>query len=445
MAEPSSGKKPAGTLYGALSLKPLTEAKAFLTHTMEYTTERRAAAGGCPVFHAHPGVKSALVTDHAGMEAVFEAPPHILDRETEPGFGCLALRTGELLDGVVPALVTHEVNHAGPRGLVDRVMATRESAFKEVCNRVLERGWPSLAGADRTCFDAAVVHTSVHLTFGWFFGMEGPPGAEHQAWLKACFGLKTDTWLTNVLAGLAAPKPKADVRAYSQTWLAKIRASAPYASYVAIGAELGLPEADIAPHLLFAAGFNGGGGTYTTAFPALGVLHHDPALRKEIADELAGFKGDVDALDALPLLDAFLHETMRKFGRPRQYYRRVLRDTTIPTSSGESVELDAGTRLGLVAVAARQDPTVFADPERFDPHRLLRDPALKAKVYAFGPAGAHGTYGCAGGANGTAPRLWKVVVASLARTTDWRLDPAPVPNIDAPTGLDPDTTTWMRA
>ena len=68
--------------------------------------------------------------------------------------------------------------------------------------------------------------------------------------------------------------------------------------------ELGMPAEAVAPHLMFAAGFNAAGGTYTTAFPALGTLHHRPDLRARLAEELDGFSGPAAELDALPFLDA---------------------------------------------------------------------------------------------------------------------------------------------
>ena len=44
-------------------------------------------------------------------------------------------------------------------------------------------------------------------------------------------------------------------------------------------------------------------------------------MRARLAAEVADC-ADMDALDAAPYMDAFMHETLRFTGRPRQFYRR---------------------------------------------------------------------------------------------------------------------------
>jgi cytochrome P450 len=442
--KPKVGEIP-GSYSGGLSLQPLMQAKSFIGGTTAYTA-KRAHGAGCPVFKCHPGVKSVLVSDHAAMSEVFTASPDVWDREESVGFGCVALFNDQVLDGAVPALVSHRGNHAAARGIVDAAMKHRgRDVFNAACQAVWDGGWPSLAGLDSANFEEAVVEAASSIAYRWFFDMQGPPGKAHLAWLRGSFGLKTDTALTNFIAGLAMRPPSTAVRAYAQEWMGRVRSSSPYAGYQALAADVGLPADDVAPHLMFAAGCNATGGTYTTAFPTLGQLHAAPALRQKVADELAGFEGDADALDQLPYLDALLHEAMRMFGRPRQYYRRAMIDTTLPLTDGREVDIPAHTRVGVVAVSARQDPTIFEDPTAFHPDRYIDQPQLKEQTFIFGPpAGSASPYGCAGGANGTAAKLWKTVVASLARDTDWRLDPPPVVNIDAPTGLDPNSLMWHR-
>ena len=69
---------PGPPAHGAMSPKPLVEGVRFVKSPHAYTTEG-AEAAGCPVFHAHPGVRSVLVSDHASMTEVFEASPEVLD------------------------------------------------------------------------------------------------------------------------------------------------------------------------------------------------------------------------------------------------------------------------------------------------------------------------------------------------------------------------------
>jgi len=444
-----------GEWHGDLSLSPLKEASDFIKSTDSYTREKRHAAG-CPVFRAHPGVRSTLITDHAGMEAVFRAPPEVLDREETPGFGALTMFTDELLEGVVPALVAHAGNHDPARALIDGAMALRMPAFEPACRAVLDGGWAALQGADgdegdEANFQHAIYQTAAGVMFQWLFGIErGPVGAEHAAWVKQIFGLKADTWLASFFARKLKSGPAPEVVAWSRSWLEAIRECAPYPEFVEIGAAVGVSEREVAPQLMFAASFNGTAGAFATLYPALAHLSVDGTLRRALSNELEVFyKGtrSLDALDALPFLEAFFLESMRHYGRPRQYYRRAMKDLSIPTSEGESVPVKAGTRLCLVATVARQDTNVYGPTATvFDPVRFLNDPSLKAHVHPFGPpAGGGSPYGCAGAVNGTAPRLWKVLAASLGRDTRWRLHPEPRPNLDAFEGVEPAELTWSTS
>ncbi len=437
-----------GKWYGPLSLKPLIEAVEFVKSTADYTREKRYAAG-CPVHRAHPGLKSTMVTDYPGMEAVFHAPPEDLDRELEPGFGCLKLHYRELLDGVVPALVAHGNegdNHSAARALVDRALALRRGRFLPACQRVLDGGWPALRGLSEAPFGPAIYESAAAIVFDWLFDLSpGPPGEAHQAWVEQCFGLRTDTPLTNALAGLLKRPPQASVRAYSRDWMGRIEGCRFSGEYLEIGDALGLPRETLPAHLWFAAGFNAVAGVFATLYPALAQVSVDRDMRARLAGELAGFAGDADALHELPYLDAFFYESMRIYGRPRQYYRRAMRDLSLPSSAGD-VSIPAGTRLGLVATIARQDSDVFGrDAARFDPQRFIEQPELKRRIYPFGPpADGPSPYGCAGAVDGSAPRLWKVLAAALARDTGWRLVPSPEVGISYFSGVKQEALTWRR-
>ena len=323
--------------------------------------------------------------------------------------------------------------------------ARGEQAFEDACARLLGGQWASLSGQDSVRLDAAVVGAAADLAFRWWFDLPGPPGEEHLQWLSDMFGLTSDSALSELLARVAKPPPGRATVAYSDRLLSSIRGSAPFEAYAGVGRDLGMSGDEVAAHLLFAAGFNATGGTYTTVFPTLGVLVNRPDILEALREELDGFAGDSSQLDTLPYLDALMFEAQRFFGRPKQYYRAAQRDVVLPTSDGRRVRVPEGSRLGVVAVTARQDPTVFPDPDAFDPGRFVVRNDLKDKVFAFGPsAGGAGSYGCAGASNGTAPRMWKVLVASMARRTDWELSPQPRVDMDAATGLEPQSVVWCR-
>lgn len=458
-----------GTPYGTFSLGPVREVVRFVESCDDYTKELRFRHQSA-VFRAHPGIDSTFVTDMAGLDFVFDAPPETLDRLEEPGFGGLAFNP-EMLGGVIPALLRDADDHAPARAVVGRAMGLRCRHFEPACRKVLHYGIPMLRAAargQRVNFQHAMHHAAVGVTFDWLFGLApGPAGADAQRWIKACFGLRSDRPLADAVARAASwakdrarNGPRARPRAYAAEWMEKIRASAPYQQdFKRVAHELGVPEAELPAHLMFAASFNATGGAWSTLHPALAQLSVDAVTRERLAGELAGFTGSVQELNRLPFFHAFFLESMRLFGRPRHYYRRARAPFTLPVSGGSAVEIAAGTTLCLVATVARQDPTVWGnDASVFDPERFLRRPELRARVRPFGPPpGDRGRYGCVGAgaadddavASGApddrfAAMLWKTLAAPLARATDWRLVPWPEPDVDAFDGVRPSELEWVR-
>lgn len=442
-----------GEWHGSLSLGPLKEVARFVQECDDYTKELRAKYQQ-PVFKAHPGVKSTFVTDMAGFDYIFNAPPEELDRvdEDEPGFGGLSFNREVMLGGVTPALLSHAGNHGPAREIVVEAMRLRAKAFEPACRKVFEYGVPMLRTAARgepVNFQHAMHNAAAGICFEWLFDIvPGPSGADAQSWIKGCFGLRADQPLADAVArrvSRAKNGPTAAQRRYGAEMMDRIRKSKPYAEhFVGAAKRVGIPEADLAAHLMFAASFNATGGAWSTLHPALAQLSVDDVHRHRLAEELSEFTGSVRELDALPRLHDFFLEAMRLFGRPRHYYRRAKVDLTLPVSVGDPVRVKAGTTLCLVATVARQDRVVWGDDASvFDPERYARDPSLRDRVCPFGPPlSAKNTYGCAGGA--VASVLWKTLAAALARRVDWQLSPWPEPDVDAFDGVRPGELTWIR-
>jgi hypothetical protein len=486
MADEPKVKVIPGDWCSHFSLGPFRQVMRFVEDCDDYTRELRFTHQS-PVFKAHPGIESTFITDMAGLDYVFDAPPEELDRlEGDPGFGGLAFNV-DMLGGVVPALMGHAGNHGPAREVVVEAMKRRASHFEPACLKVLNYGIPMLrraARGERVNFQHAIHEAAVGIAFEWLFDLTpGPPGAGAQGWIKACFGLRSDRFLANVVArgasgleGLLTNGRASVHRAYGDEWMEKIRRSAPYQEVfknLKVVVEGRVREEHLPAHLMFAASFNATGGAWSTLHPALAQLSVDAVTRASLARELDGFhrsmqdlsdlRGTLAKLDALPFLDAFFLESMRLFGRPRHYYRRAMRaiDLPISTPPGEparTVHIEQGTTLCLVATVARQDPTVWGDDASvFDPERYLRDDveverarqrgevrrSLRERVRAFGPSpGGKNAYGCAGGDVGK--RLWKTLAAALGRSTDWRLSPWPEPDVDAFDGVRPSRFDWIR-
>ncbi|HND33118.1 MAG TPA: hypothetical protein PLA94_24135, partial [Myxococcota bacterium] len=194
MQEPNNALK--GRWYGRLSLRPALEAFDFVMKTEAYVRDQRSAANE-PVFAAHPGVRSTLVTDMAGMEFVFNAPPELLDRVDDgaPGFGCLGLNHRALLGGVVPALVRGGAAHEPARALVVEAMKLRAPFFSRAVERVYSYGMPGLRPLSRgqeTLLLPVLHDATVGIVFDWLFGLaDHPGGVETESWLKACFRMRS--------------------------------------------------------------------------------------------------------------------------------------------------------------------------------------------------------------------------------------------------------------
>lgn len=440
-----------GSWYGPWSLVPALEVAAFVSRADDWTKERRAAAGSS-VFKAHPGLRSVMITDMAGLEFVFGASVEDLDRldDDDPGFGGLSFNRREMLDGVVPALIAHGT-HDAARAIVVEAIRIRRAAFGPACRRVFDYGLPMLrvaAPGEGVDFKDALHQAAVSICFEWLFGISpGPTGRQAKLWLQGCFGLKADAPLANALARRVSRLkngPSAEMRRHSQTMMEAIRRSDPYPAFVDAAHRVGLPEQDLAGHLLFAAGFNGTAGAWATLFPAMSQVYTDEGIRARLAAELVDFRGDLFELDRLPYLHDFFLESMRLYGRPRHYYRRARRDLVLPVSEGQPVPVAQGTTLCVMATVARQDRTVWGeDASVFDPGRYARRPELRERVFPFGPPPtAPNPFGCVGAASGVASVFWKSIAGGLARDTRWRLTPWPEPDVDAFDGVIPSALTW---
>jgi hypothetical protein len=441
--------------YGPLSLQPLVQLKKFVDECDDFTKELRAESGSS-VFKAHPGIKSTFITDMAGLEFVFNAPVTQLDRldDEHPGFGGLAFNR-EMLGGVVPTLMRHAGDHDPSRAFILAVLKLRRGAFRPAAEKVLHYGIPMLREAPRGTpvnFQHALHHAAIGICFEWLFDiiMDSPTaGADAESWIRGCFSLRSDQPVANALARVAARLkngPNAGQRDYSARTMDAIRASAPYPSFVEAARRVGVPEGDVAGHLMFAASFNAVGGAWSTLHPALAQLSVDAVTRARLAKELVAFRGSVYELNDLPHLHDFFLESMRLFGRPRHYYRRAKVDLDVPVSAGQPVHVKAGTTLCLVATSARQDRVVWGDDAAiFDPERYGRKPALRDRVHPFGPPpSSPSQYGCAGMEDHAAAILWKTLAAALGRSLDWKLSPWPEPDVDAFAGVRPAEFKWVR-
>jgi len=144
---------------------------------------------------------------------------------------------------------------------------------------------------------------------------------------------------------------------------------------------------------------------------ALYRLHERPETLHRLREELDA-SGDAPAtLAKLPYLSAVVDETLRI----DPIVPDVIRTLTVPMQLGPH-HLSAGTHVAPVAAMVHRDPTIYPDPERFEPQRFLDG---RFRPWEFLPFGG-GTRRCVGAALATYEM--KIVLGTLLRRVELALD-----------------------
>lgn len=173
----------------------------------------------------------------------------------------------------------------------------------------------------------------------------------------------------------------------------------------------------------------------TPAAAAMCLLHvlTDPTLQRRIVDEQSACQkahGEVISMPALremPLLNACYQETLRLYA-PAMHVRMTLK----PLQVGKYT-LPARSMIAFSPYLLHRDPSVYTDPEVFDPERFRHGPRGPAK----GPSTEHylpygrGVHTCLG--RNLARQEIMLCVARLLRDFEVSLSP----------GKDPLAVTWV--
>jgi len=162
-------------------------------------------------------------------------------------------------------------------------------------------------------------------------------------------------------------------------------------------------------------------GTETTR-AVLCAAFHELGRRPEVAERLYAELDTVLAGDPVGAADVsrldytgrFLTEVLRRYP-----FWLLTRRTLTPTELG-GAELPAGTELLYSPYLLHHDPSLFPDPEHFDPDRWLPGSGAKPPRGAFIPFG-NGIHRCIG--DNFAIVEATVVLATIA--SRWRLEPLP--------------------
>ncbi|MFF3247314.1 cytochrome P450 [Streptomyces sp. NPDC002870] len=162
-------------------------------------------------------------------------------------------------------------------------------------------------------------------------------------------------------------------------------------------------------------------GAETTASTLAWTLHelaHHPDVQKQLVAEIEEVVGDRPvAIEDVPRLRGIrrvLDEVIRLHG-----VTFLMRRTTAPVELG-GVTFPAGTEVGFSLYALHRDPTLYKDPDRFDPGRWLPGRREEIRREAYIPFGA-GNRKCIGDTF-----VWTEATIALATwLARWQLVPVP--------------------
>jgi cytochrome P450 len=165
---------------------------------------------------------------------------------------------------------------------------------------------------------------------------------------------------------------------------------------------------------LFLAGHETTANTLNWTFT---LLAQNPEIEAALHAELDAVLGDraptLADLDRLPYTEQIIKESMRLYPPAWSVGRVAIEDVTI----GEWT-LPKGTRAGIVTYMTHHDPSLWEQPERFDPSRFGPERESKIPKYAYLPFGG-GPRVCIG--NHFAMMEAKLLLAGIASRYQLRL------------------------
>ncbi|CAG2111255.1 unnamed protein product, partial [Medioppia subpectinata] len=139
------------------------------------------------------------------------------------------------------------------------------------------------------------------------------------------------------------------------------------------------------------------GGVESTA-STLSFCTYELALNPDIQDELVAETSeafnedtgdiDYDTVSRLPLLDAVISETLRKYPPGVNPMRETAEDVMLTTPNGSAFMIKKGVNIDIPVYAIHHSPDNYPDPEAFKPDRFLPQNRHHIKPYTYLPFGA---------------------------------------------------------
>ncbi|XP_011706771.1 PREDICTED: probable cytochrome P450 6a14 [Wasmannia auropunctata] len=183
--------------------------------------------------------------------------------------------------------------------------------------------------------------------------------------------------------------------------------------------KLTMAEATAQSYVFFIGGFETTSTTLTFALYELAQCKDiQDKLWKEI-DETLEEHGDLtyDAINEMTYLHKVLNETMRKYPNLPVLNRVCTKEFNIPTMN---IRVPKGTLISIPVLGLHQDPSIYPDPDKFDPERFNAEEVAKRHPYAYLPFG-EGPRNCIG--SRFAYMQMKVALVSLLSKYRFTLHP----------------------
>ncbi|XP_011875039.1 PREDICTED: probable cytochrome P450 6a14 isoform X2 [Vollenhovia emeryi] len=182
--------------------------------------------------------------------------------------------------------------------------------------------------------------------------------------------------------------------------------------------KLTIAEATAQSFVFFAAGYETSSTTATFALYELAQYHDiQDKVRKEIDEILAKHGGlTYDSVNDMTYLHKVVNETLRKYP-PIPFLNRICtKDIALPMN----INLPKGTSITIPVLGFHRDPSIYPDPDKFDPERFNADVVADRHPYAYLPFG-EGPRVCIGARFGYIQT--KVGLVSLLSRYKFHLDP----------------------
>jgi len=185
-----------------------------------------------------------------------------------------------------------------------------------------------------------------------------------------------------------------------------------------------MAEATAQSYVFFLAGFETSSTTMTFALYEL-AQHQDiqNKVHKDIAEMLTKHDGlTYDAVNEMTYLHKVINETLRKYP-PLPFLSRICtKEIDLPEMN---IHLPKGTLITVPVLGLHRDPSIYTDPDKFDPERFNADKIAERHSYAYLPFG-EGPRNCIGARFGQIQT--KVGLVNLLSKYNFKLHPkTPVP------------------